>query len=161
MGKQQHYELGKWLRQRYQSFLNYQEYSVNLTYVRSTDVDRTIMSALANLAGLFPPKRNQEWNTDILWQPIPVHTIPENLDYVLAGKKKCPEYDLEYGLYLQSEEFKKLNETFKDLMEYLSISTGEKMDNFPDILTLYGTLIVQESNNKTYVLYVYNYFYDL
>lgn len=30
------------------------------------------MSALANLAGLFPPTGDDEiWNPDIKWQPIP------------------------------------------------------------------------------------------
>lgn len=40
------------------------------------------MSALANLAGLYPPKESDVWNNNIFWQPIPVHTLPQHLDYV-------------------------------------------------------------------------------
>lgn len=51
-------------------------------YVRSTDFDRTLMSAEANLAGLFPPNGRQRFNPNISWQPIPVHTVPITEDRV-------------------------------------------------------------------------------
>lgn len=38
------------------------------------------MSALANMAGLFPTK--DPLAEGILWQPIPVHTIPKPADKV-------------------------------------------------------------------------------
>lgn len=47
-------------------------------FIRSTDYDRTLMSAEANLAGLYPPERQQMFNPNISWQPIPVHTVPES-----------------------------------------------------------------------------------
>ena len=53
--------------------------------VRSTDVDRTLMSAQCNLAGLYPPEANQSWwpeKANIYWQPIPVHTVPIETDNV-------------------------------------------------------------------------------
>uniref|UniRef100_A0AC11BG08 Acid phosphatase 2, lysosomal n=1 Tax=Ovis aries TaxID=9940 RepID=A0AC11BG08_SHEEP len=74
-GMLQHWELGQALRQRYRGFLN-ASYHRQEVYVRSTDFDRTLMSAEANLAGLFPPDGMQRFNPNISWQPIPVHTVP-------------------------------------------------------------------------------------
>uniref|UniRef100_A0A8I3PS00 Lysosomal acid phosphatase n=2 Tax=Canis lupus familiaris TaxID=9615 RepID=A0A8I3PS00_CANLF len=74
-GMLQHWELGQALRQRYHGFLN-TSYHRQEVYVRSTDFDRTLMSAEANLAGLFPPNGMQRFNPNISWQPIPVHTVP-------------------------------------------------------------------------------------
>jgi len=51
--------------------------------VQSTDVDRTLMSAQSNLAGLYEPFGDDVWNDQIKWQPIPVHTIPEQFDAVI------------------------------------------------------------------------------
>lgn len=53
-------------------------------YIRSTSVDRALMSAAVNLAGLYAPNPVQQWNNNLgmLWQPIPVHSVPRNLDTV-------------------------------------------------------------------------------
>jgi len=40
------------------------------------------MSAYCNLAGLFPAHGSEVWNENLLWQPIPVHTVPVESDYV-------------------------------------------------------------------------------
>ena len=40
------------------------------------------MSAEALLAALYPPSGRQIWNEDIAWQPIPVHTVPKDMDKV-------------------------------------------------------------------------------
>ncbi|XP_074999381.1 prostatic acid phosphatase-like isoform X2 [Calonectris borealis] len=75
LGIQQQYELGQYMRRRYSYFLSvlYKQCEI---YVQSTDCDHTLMSAQASLAGLFPPTQGQIWNPRILWQPIPVHTVP-------------------------------------------------------------------------------------
>ncbi|KAJ8957112.1 hypothetical protein NQ318_007327 [Aromia moschata] len=55
-GKERQYQLGEWFRKRYSTFLP-NEYSPKDIRVVSTDVDRTLMSAAANLAGLYPPHK--------------------------------------------------------------------------------------------------------
>ena len=65
------FNLGTFLRSRYNHLIG-DKYDENDIYVRASDVDRTMMSAMSNLAGLYPPKGDQIWNLNLLWQPIPV-----------------------------------------------------------------------------------------
>ena len=45
------------------------------------------MSAMTNLAALFPPEGISVWNPNLPWQPIPVHTVPVSEDQVsVLGK---------------------------------------------------------------------------
>uniref|UniRef100_A0A9L0IM01 acid phosphatase n=1 Tax=Equus asinus TaxID=9793 RepID=A0A9L0IM01_EQUAS len=83
LGMEQHYELGEYIRTRYGKFLN-ETYKREQVYIRSTDVDRTLMSAMTNLAALFPPEGVSVWNPGLPWQPIPVHTVPlsEDRDFI-------------------------------------------------------------------------------
>ncbi|XP_015263064.1 PREDICTED: prostatic acid phosphatase-like [Gekko japonicus] len=91
-GIKQQYKLGRYLRKRYGTFLSL-EYKRKEIYVLSTDVDRTIMSAQSNLAGLFPPTGGQVWNQRIAWQPVPVHTLPRKQDRLLYYPiLDCPRF---------------------------------------------------------------------
>lgn len=74
------YEIGRFLRNRYQNFLG-DYYSPDEYYAQSTDVDRTKASSLLLNAGLWPPKTIQVWG-NLDWQPIPVYAEPLNQDMV-------------------------------------------------------------------------------
>ncbi|KAI9576481.1 hypothetical protein GQX74_009538 [Glossina fuscipes] len=65
-----------WLRKRYNKLFS-EICNKDEIFVRSTDVDRTLMSFLCNLAGLYQPEASDVWNPNANWQPIPVHTMPE------------------------------------------------------------------------------------
>ncbi|EGW07326.1 Testicular acid phosphatase [Cricetulus griseus] len=89
-GIRQQLELGRFLRRRYKAFLS-PEYRREEVYIRSTDFDRTLESAQANLAGLFPEAAPGSPEAD--WKPIPVHTVPVSEDKLLRfPMRSCPRY---------------------------------------------------------------------
>lgn len=75
------FKLGKNLRKRYDSFLG-NIYNPDIVKATSTDFDRTKMSALLALAGLFQPSKSQQWNENLNWLPIPYEYEKEMRDYV-------------------------------------------------------------------------------
>lgn len=80
-GKRRAYKLGQLLRTRYDTLLG-DIYTPGLAYTQSTDFDRTKMSALLVLAGLFQPSSAQKWNNDLAWIPIPYHVEKAENDFV-------------------------------------------------------------------------------
>ncbi|XP_053680099.1 prostatic acid phosphatase [Anopheles nili] len=147
-GKIRHLLLGKWLRKRYASLLK-ETYRSDEIYVRSTDVDRTLMSAEANLAGLYPPTGTDVWDSSMTWQPIPVHTVSEDLDGVLAAKKRCPAFDHALKIYRQSEPYHSYNASLEQLYRYVTEKTGRKYDSLTSLQNLYSALHIEELNNMT------------
>lgn len=73
--------MGKVFREEYKTFIP--KYSAQAVRVNSSDMDRAHMSAAALLAGMFPPEGNQIWNDQLIWQPIPIHSVPNTQDKVL------------------------------------------------------------------------------
>ncbi|XP_050438376.1 prostatic acid phosphatase-like isoform X2 [Adelges cooleyi] len=150
-GKKRHFELGKWLRNRYQDFLP-AIYSPDDIYIHSTSVDRAIMSAGSNLAGLYPPVGNQTWNADLgkLWQPIPIHSLSPLEDNVLTYGDNCPRYRREFLKVLNSTEVRKFNKKHEELYSYIKKHTGMKMKNqIYDVQFLYDVLLVETQYNYT------------
>jgi lysosomal acid phosphatase len=117
--------------------------------VRSTDVDRTLMSALSDLSGFYPPDNQDMWNADLMWQPIPVHTIPEKLDSLLAAKKPCPVYTSELKKILKSAEFRAFDAKFKPVYKYLTEHTGRTVDSLESVQYIYSCLHIEDLNNFT------------
>lgn len=148
MGKQQQFALGQWSRARYQNLLG-GNFHVNDVYVKSSDVDRTLMSAMTNLAGLFyPPTGNQVWNINIPWQPIPVHTIREDTDYLLGGVlPPCRAFDDAYNAYIQSDEFQNFNQSLLPIYEYLTENLGFPVNDFQLVLMVRDGLFIENVYN--------------
>ncbi|VEN39541.1 unnamed protein product [Callosobruchus maculatus] len=153
-GKLRHFRLGQWLRSTYADFLP-AKYNRSDVHVFSSDVDRALMSAQCNLAGLYPLDKiginakesilqrlqelNQTEEAKILqnedtgyhsgkpglhskgtqtekervglnekekmelmlleglsWQPVPIHTAPDNVNGILRAIIGCPNYQRLY-----------------------------------------------------------------
>jgi len=143
-GKEQEYQLGVYLRQRYQGFIS-DDFVPKELYVLSSDTDRTIMSAQLALAGMFPTVNGTPWNPQLHWQPIPIHTLATKDDNLLRYKIKCPKFNLllNDALY-NSPEAKQINKDNKELFENLSIHSGVNISNINDIDAFYATMMVEE-----------------
>ncbi|XP_046524358.1 prostatic acid phosphatase isoform X2 [Equus quagga] len=150
LGMEQHYELGEYIRKRYGKFLN-ETYKREQVYIRSTDVDRTLMSAMTNLAALFPPEGVSVWNPGLPWQPIPVHTVPLSEDRLLyLPFRDCPHFQELESETLNSEEFQKRLHPYKDFIETLPKLSGyHGQDLFGIWSKVYDPLFCESVHNFT------------
>lgn len=142
VGKQQVYQLGQQLREMYQKLIG-AHYSPNKVYFRSTDFDRTLMSAQLIAAGLFPPSADEIWHEEIKWQPIPVHTVPVSQEHLLAWHIPCPRFRSLFENYTQSAERKSLIEKHKSSIEQWETHAGKPFQLLSDVMYLYDTLYVE------------------
>lgn len=142
LGKKQQFELGKYLRARYQKLIG-EHYSPKKVYIRSTDEERNLQSAAANAAGMFPPTGDEVWNKDLNWNPIPIHTVPLNDDYLLNSFVPCPRFDQMFRLRMESHEIKSLLENHTELVEFMERGSGKALPELVDVLNLYNILFVE------------------
>lgn len=143
--------MGKYFYRRYNKLLG-NKYSPKDVYIQSTDVDRTLMSAQANLAGLFFPGDEEKWNQNILWQPIPVHTQPNTWDHILSGGRYCAKYNKLFKKYMkESPEVQRIYSEYKELLAYWSEMSGTNIKTTEDVYYLYSTLTIERDQNKTLV----------
>ncbi|XP_054338318.1 prostatic acid phosphatase isoform X2 [Pongo pygmaeus] len=120
-------------------------------YIRSTDIDRTLMSAMTNLAALFPPEGVSIWNPTLLWQPIPVHTVPLSEDQLLyLPFRNCPRFQELESETLKSEEFQKRLHPYKDFIATLGKLSGlHGQDLFGIWSKVYDPLYCESVHNFT------------
>ena len=148
-GNQNQLELGRFLRSRYDGFLP-ELYHMNYTRVQAADVDRCLMSAQANLAGLFPPQGQDVWEPALAWQPIPVHTVPVESDLKLKTyKNSCPVYLQERQRVFDSDQMAAFDADNAALYAYLAEKSGREIADVNDVGDLYDTLWIDDGHNLT------------
>ncbi|XP_041822113.1 lysosomal acid phosphatase [Chelmon rostratus] len=148
-GMRQHFELGRFLRDRYKGFLK-ESYDRHEISVRSTDFDRTLMSAEANLAGLYPPSGQQVFNPDLKWQPIPVHTVPQSKERLLSFPlNDCPRYQQLMNETEHTEEFLNVTVAYQDVIDLVRNKTGLKKTSVDSVWNVYDTLFCESRHNMS------------
>lgn len=140
--------MGQFLRKRYNSLIDERSHNLNNQIrVHATDMNRCLASAAINLAGMFPPKDNQVWNENLLWQPIPIHTTPLHSDYLLKGEIACEKY-----VYLAEKnppEYMEINKRLRPLYDYLEKHTGKPIHSYADAAWMEDNFLILEETNKT------------
>ncbi|XP_063634428.1 lysosomal acid phosphatase-like isoform X2 [Cydia splendana] len=153
-GKLQLYELGKKYRSYYANFID-EEYYEKDVQVRSSDKSRCLMSAATFLAGLYPPAERQIWNPELLWQPIPIHSLPTHLDNIVASTKPCKVWKAMYEELLEKSN---KDAKYTKLFEYLSNHTAQDMHSVLEVDFLYSTFLSQQEAGLKIPEWTKNYF---
>lgn len=108
------------------------------------------MSAQSILAGFYPPIGNRVWNRNILWQPIPVHTMPVSMDYLIAGQvPQCPAYQKGMGEYVVSDDMNQFQNSIQPFYDYLTEKTGVVIQDFVTLLLIRDSWLCESIHNFT------------
>ena len=143
-GMRQHYLLGKEMRRKYikEHGLLSETFNHSELYVRSTDVNRTLMSVQSHLLGLYPLGEGGSFpenypleravppylaKYDIkdlgfnalpdLFQPIPVHVVEKGKDLLLAPYDACPNYKAMKKAQKATDLYKSFQVEFKSILD--------------------------------------------
>ncbi|CAJ0605934.1 unnamed protein product [Cylicocyclus nassatus] len=150
MGMEQHFKLGEQIRRRYVEDLHFlsRRYHAEEVYIRSSDYNRTLVSAMSNVIGMYSSNNSYSQNgTDypgmvgwpVGYVPIPVHTV-QRPDYVVIADDRCARRDHVWNMAKKLEEFKdylsqdKVVNMFKKLTENCNQTVNE--DNLWEIRDL-------------------------
>ncbi|KAI6196589.1 hypothetical protein M3Y94_01127300 [Aphelenchoides besseyi] len=131
-GMKQHYYLGQRLKQKYTTDLKFTPSKFNQAevYIRSTDLNRTLQSAMSNLVGFFEPgtegidypKDLDSWPKGYV--PIPIHTVDDEFDYLINPDRYCPRNDAIRKFLADCDDIKSIVEQYKDLLNKLTKISG-------------------------------------
>ncbi|KHJ94763.1 histidine acid phosphatase [Oesophagostomum dentatum] len=137
---EQHFNLGRLLRKTYvdSGFLP-RQYSSKEIYVRSTDYNRTLVSALSNMLGMYghPNAGHMPdldypnvtgWPTGFV--PVAVHTVDLPTDYVGQPYFKCRRRDELWKMILSSAEVQEYRnrKNISEMLKFLTEKCGQPID---------------------------------
>ena len=110
-------------------------------------------SAQANLAGLYPPTDKNIWNKNLLWNPIPVHTIPVPVDFMVTGEyNNCPYLTQHESTVMASDTVQNLYAKHKEFFDYISVNAGYGPSNsstaFNEAVGVFQSLSIESIYNK-------------
>uniref|UniRef100_A0AC35ESI7 Acid phosphatase n=1 Tax=Panagrolaimus sp. PS1159 TaxID=55785 RepID=A0AC35ESI7_9BILA len=159
-GMEQHVYLGRnILKARYidkYKFLS-KYYDSHEIYVRSTDVNRTLTSAISNMYGMYGenarpgidyPNCTDCWPKGFI--PIAIHTVPEDTDYTVnADAKNCTRQNDLQKLLQETPEFKQMLKDQKKLFENISSNAGEPIGPL-ELWKIVDAMYIEKLHNLTF-----------
>lgn len=102
------------------------------------------MSAQCNAAGLFEISSvDERWNGDIDWQPVPIHTIPLDEDYLVYQSIPCAKSDQQHSEYMQSKEVLSEFQKHSQFSKYLEENSGSKVQTVGDLHVIAEALLIE------------------
>ncbi|KTD79384.1 histidine phosphatase family protein [Legionella waltersii] len=152
-GMQQEFQLGSELRKKYvdATHLLPEHYEYGTIYVRSTDYERTLMSAQSFLMGLYPlgtgPKTTDSSSPALPkgFQPIPIFSAPSKSDEVIVqtvSREDRAKLMTEYVFSLP--EWQQKNNELKSKYPLWSKQTGIEIENLDDLQMVGDTLYIHQ-----------------
>lgn len=150
------YTLGKAFRQRYvvdNSLVNGSYTRRDIT-VRSTDYDRTLMSAQSFLNGLYNPGTGPLMQdglpglTPQRLQPVPIHTVPQPEDSLLRAYANgmCPAFRAAYAERQGDSEWVDMRQKHKALLGQLPGMTGLDSVSVDDMYRVEDPLVCDKAH---------------
>ncbi|TGZ74986.1 hypothetical protein CRM22_000626 [Opisthorchis felineus] len=143
----QEFQLGQWIRQRYDGYIP-SIYNGSELHMRSTDIDRTLMSAQAVAAGIYQNASSPLQDYGIPWRPIPVHTVRQEAD-VLLSIAKCPCLDVLRKIQMNSDAAISFEQSHRSLFELINKNMETvKIDRF-NLMSLVDLFICMRAHNMS------------
>jgi len=151
-GMHQEFELGKTYRKKFIEFGKLLPYNfdINQIYVRSTDLNRTLMSAQSFLTGLYPPGTgpflaNYRAALQERIQPVPIHSVKKSNDILLHSQgvyKKQLNVLFKKHVYSTKEWIDMENSVKKYFNNWSEIS-GLKINNLENVKKFANNIYVR------------------
>ncbi|XP_045521262.1 venom acid phosphatase Acph-1-like [Pieris brassicae] len=133
-GKRRAYQIGKFIRQRYGSQgygLLSNIYLQDEIMLRSTDKERTKMTAQMAMAAVYPPDSEQQWDDGLgkVWQPVPYTAVPLKEDY-LRYYSNCKRFK-DLMAIAKSESLYQEFRPYTELFKLVQTTTGKDFSEDP------------------------------
>ncbi|XP_074599531.1 putative acid phosphatase 5 [Brevipalpus obovatus] len=133
-GKDQMYSLGQAIASRYEDFLPDNPHQV---YIKSYDDDSCLESAEVLAASVFPPQGRWDWNENLKWQPIAVHSFTDDILGTNSSNTILAERVSRIGSSAAANQILLMHQ---NLLSIIQEQTGWNPVNITNILTLHDVL---------------------
>ncbi|HLB33652.1 MAG TPA: histidine-type phosphatase [Chthoniobacterales bacterium] len=155
LGMRQEYRLGERLRSLYvdRYHLLADQYEPSSIFARSSDFDRTLMSADAFLMGLEPPgvgprmTNSDEPALPYAYQPLPIHTVPKEEEVLLIPDNAYYHFEDLLARYVYpTKECQEKLANLQPKFDAWSKATGIPITHFYQLHSLGDSLSIDQSH---------------